>query len=130
MADLEKLETVLREVLSEQFSGVVFDSVRIREGTDHDDDAVLYVRAVFRSDKPLDVNARVGFVRHLRPHTNRVKPTCAAQLVPPTTPRDVHRSTGSVFHSPSSISPMCSRRCRTSGIGRTIIHLPISSGAK
>ena len=68
MADLEKLETVLREVLSEQFSGVVFDSVRIREGTDHDDDAVLYVRAVFRSDKPLDVNARVGFVRHLRPH--------------------------------------------------------------
>ena len=49
MADLEKLETVLREVLSEQFSGVVFDSVRIREGTDHDDDAVL-------------------FVRHLRPH--------------------------------------------------------------
>lgn len=67
MADLERLEAVLRDVLDKQFSGVVFDSVRIREGMDHDDDAVLYVRVVFRSDKPLDVNARVGFVRHLRP---------------------------------------------------------------
>lgn len=68
MVDLERLEAVLRDVLDKQFSGVIFDSVRIREGTDHDDDAVLYVRVVFRSDKPLDVNARVGFVRHLRPH--------------------------------------------------------------
>ena len=68
MTELENLKAVLMDVLDKQFGGVVFDSVRIREGTDHDEDAVLYVRVVFRSDKPLDVNARVGFVRHLRPH--------------------------------------------------------------
>ena len=72
MTHLDRVEGIVREVLREQFRGVAFDAVRIREGVDHDDDAVLYVRAVFRSDKPLDVGARVGFVRHLRPHLRRL----------------------------------------------------------
>ncbi|WP_420637334.1 hypothetical protein [Candidatus Palauibacter sp.] len=72
MTHLDKLERIVRRVLKKQFRGVIFDSVRIREGIDHDDDGVLYVRAVFRSDAPLDVNARVGFVRHLRPHLRKL----------------------------------------------------------
>lgn len=72
MTQLDRLEGIVKNVLEEQFGGVVFDVIRIREGIDHDDDAVLYVRVVFRSDAPLDVNARVGFVRHLRPHFRRL----------------------------------------------------------
>ncbi|WP_423928203.1 hypothetical protein [Candidatus Palauibacter sp.] len=70
---MDKLEGIVRDVLEQQFRGVVFDSVEIRGGMDHDDDGVLYVRVVFRSDTPLDVNARVGFVRHLRPHLRRLQ---------------------------------------------------------
>ncbi len=72
MTQLDRLEQIVRNVLAEQFGGVVFDVIRIREGIDHDNDAVLYVRVAFRSDKPLDVSARVGFVRHLRPHLRRL----------------------------------------------------------
>lgn len=72
MTQLDRLEGIVRNVLEEQFRGVVFDVIRIREGIDHDDDAVLYVRVVFQADRPLDVNARVGFVRHLRPHLGRL----------------------------------------------------------
>ena len=58
---------VLKDVLKKRFKGVIFDSVQIREGVDHHNDGVLYVTVFFRSEIPLDVRARVGFVRHLRP---------------------------------------------------------------
>ena len=64
---MDSLERVLRDVLERQFRGVQFEDVRIIEGIDHHDDRVLYVRVVFRSDKPLDTRARLGFVRKLRP---------------------------------------------------------------
>ena len=72
MTQLDHLEGIVSRVLEEQFDGVVFDVIRVREGIDHDGDAVLYVRVGFRSAEPLDVNARVGFVRHLRPHLRKL----------------------------------------------------------
>lgn len=63
----DELKSVFREVLEARFRGVSFDSVQIRESVDHHNDAVLYVTVTFRSEAPLDVPTRVGFVRHVRP---------------------------------------------------------------
>lgn len=51
MTQLNRLERIVRDVLAEQFGGVVFDAIRICEGIDHNNDAVRYVRMAFRSDE-------------------------------------------------------------------------------
>lgn len=70
---MSNVQQVIKDVLDQEFEGVVIKSIELREAADFEDDSIFYVTVVFESAGPLNRRATTGLVRHLRPKLHEAK---------------------------------------------------------
>lgn len=70
---MEELRTIFQSVLEQEFRDVEITKIEIQEAFDSEHDDILYVTVVFHSTGRLDIKAKAGFVRHVRPKLREVQ---------------------------------------------------------